>query len=136
MDNVDETKPKTKSIRVVKMAELHTDYPIVSEGRKWVNYGEGNEYPEYLLDLFLYSPTNSAVIGATSQMIVGSGLQVENQEGNPIAANAVSNYFSLKKLKKLAFNLKTYELPKATISPIISWPSIRGAGSVRLPLMV
>lgn len=108
MDNVDETKPKTKSIRVVKMAELHTDYPIVSEGRKWVNYGEGNEYPEYLLDLFLYSPTNSAVIGATSQMIVGSGLQVENQEGNPIAANAVSNYFSLKKLKKLAFNLKTY----------------------------
>ena len=60
---MEETK---NNIRVIEMEAVATNYPIVNETKKWVEYGEGNAYPEYLLDLFLESPTNSAIITALS----------------------------------------------------------------------
>lgn len=96
------------NIRVVKLAEMETDYPVIDQNRRFVTYGLNNSYPEYLLDLYLYSPTNNAVIAATSQMIAGEGLSVKDEKATPLGAKVLSNLFDEAKILKTAFNLKTF----------------------------
>lgn len=99
--------PKPSSIRVVELAELETEYPVQTEQRKWVSYGEYNSYPDFLFELFLYSPTNSAVINATSQMIAGGGVSIDEQL-YPLAATELNNLLNHEAIVKTAFNLKTF----------------------------
>ena len=101
-------KENKNNVRVVQLAELTTDYPIQSENRRFVMYGMNNQYPEFLLDLYLYSPTNNAIVGATSQMIAGGGVEVEDETATPLAATELNTLLDREKILKTAFNLKTY----------------------------
>lgn len=122
-------------MRVVELNALDTEYPIIEVGRgAWVTYGESNSYPSYLLDLFLESPTNNAIITATANMIAGDGLEIQNPELNPLANRMLQQMFTPKNLKKLAFNLKLYgyapviikggkTVMSATVSDASKWRS-------------
>lgn len=44
-------------------------------GAKYVEYGKDNDYPEYLNEVYLGSPTHKALVDSISYMIVGNGLQ-------------------------------------------------------------
>lgn len=104
-----EENKNNSHFRTIELGALETEYPVITEGRfRWVGYGESNSYPEYLLDLFLESPTNNAIVTATANMIAGDGLEVDNPEQNPIANKMLQRLFSPKNLKKIAFNLKLY----------------------------
>jgi hypothetical protein len=50
--------------------------PIISESynKDWINFGEDNQYPEYLLDLYRTSPKNAAMLNTISDMISGEGI--------------------------------------------------------------
>ena len=98
----------SSNIRVIELAQIDTDYPIQSKNRRFVNYGNTNQYPEFLLDLYLYSPTNNAVIAATSQMIAGGGIEVSDETASPLAATELAALLTTEKIVKTAFNLKTY----------------------------
>ena len=43
--------------------------PVVHENSRdnWVDYGEDNDYFQYLIDRYTYSPTNNAIITAISR---------------------------------------------------------------------
>jgi len=85
-------------------------------GLDWITYGDGeykNNYPQYLIDLYNNSATNSAIINATAAMIAGDDFIVEDNKD-------LAQYVELKKflqsvntketahelLVKLAFDLK------------------------------
>ena len=94
--------------------------PVIQEvrGRDYIEYGTDdwrNLYPQFLIDLYYNSSTHAAVINATSEMIAGENLIIEDDEDLNLAA-----YVKLKKfmrhanrkeslhqvIKKVAFDFK------------------------------
>ena len=73
-----------QNLRVIKLTSYTS--PKVSEKPRnaWVEYGEDNNFYQYLIDLFHSSPTNNAAIQGISDLIYGEGL--EAAEGSSLEA--------------------------------------------------
>ena len=94
--------------------------PIVQEvrGRDWIEYGTEdwrNLYPQFLIDLYYSSSISAAIINATSEMIAGENLIIEDEEDRDLEARVKLQNFmdrangneSLHEvLKKVAFDFK------------------------------
>lgn len=92
---------------------------IESAGKDYIEFGEAeyrNQYPQFLIDLYQSSATHSAIVNATSDMIAGQEIVID-EEGD------LTNIVELKKflgdingkggtahelLKKTAFDLKLH----------------------------
>ena len=72
------------NLKIIKLASYTS--PKVSEKPKnaWVEYGEDNNFYQYLIDLFHSSPTNNAAIQGISDLIYGEGM--EAAEGSSLEA--------------------------------------------------
>lgn len=70
--------------------------PVISENSRkgWVEYGEDNDYFQYLISRYNGSPTNNAVISGIIDMVFGKGLDATDSAKNP------QGYLQLKKLIK------------------------------------
>ena len=70
--------------------------PVVSENARkgWVEYGDDNDYFQYLIDRYNGSPTNNAVISGIIDMVFGQGIDATDSGKNP------EGYLQLKKLIK------------------------------------
>lgn len=62
--------------------------PRFKESRRfdWVNYGEANDYPDYLINLFNGSPTHQAIVSGKKDYIFGKGVEVPNSPNTADAA--------------------------------------------------
>tara|TARA_R100001509_G_scaffold54475_1_gene29855 strand:+ start:6781 stop:8790 length:2010 start_codon:yes stop_codon:yes gene_type:complete len=94
--------------------------PIISEtrGRDWIEYGTDdwkNLYPQFLIDLYYSSSITAAIINATSEMIAGEDLIIEDEEDRDLEARVKLQNFmdrangneSLHEvIKKLSFDFK------------------------------
>ena len=73
--------------------ETYTSPTIVEQKNKeWVEYGQDNNYYQYLIDLYYGSATNNACIKGISDLIYGDGLEVIRADRH------LSGYLDLKKL--------------------------------------
>ena len=61
--------------------------PVVAEarGRDWIEYGDANGdwrnlYPQFLIDLYYSSSISAAIINATSEMISGKDIIIEDED--------------------------------------------------------
>lgn len=100
--------------------EQQTAPKIVENDRTdWVEFGEGeykNQYPQFLIELYNSSATHSAVVNATSEMIAGQEVVIEedsdlttNVELKQFFANINGKGGSVEELlKKTAFDLKLH----------------------------
>lgn len=70
--------------------------PAISENARsgWVEYGEDNNYFQYLIDRYNGSPTNNAVVSGVIDMIFGKGIDATDSDKNP------EGYLQLRKLIK------------------------------------
>jgi hypothetical protein len=70
--------------------------PVISENARsgWVEYGEDNNYFQYLIDRYNGSPTNNAVVSGVIDMIFGKGIDATDSASNP------EGYLQLRKLIK------------------------------------
>lgn len=70
--------------------------PAISENSRlgWVEYGEDNNYFQYLIDRYNGSPTNNAVVSGVIDMIFGKGIDATDSAKNP------EGYLQLRKLIK------------------------------------
>jgi len=70
--------------------------PVISENSRkgWVEYGEDNDYFQYLISRYNGSPTNNAVISGIIDMVFGKGLDATDSAKNP------QGYLQLRKLIK------------------------------------
>lgn len=82
------------NIRLINMASYVS--PRISEGNRlnWVEYGDDNNYFQYLIDRYNGSPTNNAIVTGIVDMIFGKGIDAANSSDNP------SGYLELRKLIK------------------------------------
>ena len=89
---------------------------IEINGADWIGYGDGeykNNYPQYIIDLYNNSATNSAIINATSAMIAGEDFIVEDSDNleqyvaiKKFLASVNSTESAHELFVKLAFDLK------------------------------
>jgi len=53
---------------------------------EWVEYGDDNDFPGYLIELFHASPTHNALCNTIAQMIFGQGFDANTLEGRMFLA--------------------------------------------------
>ena len=70
--------------------------PRITENSRlgWVEYGDDNNYFQYLIDRYNGSPTNNAVVSGVIDMIFGKGLDATDSAKNP------EGYLQLRKIIK------------------------------------
>ena len=82
------------NVRLINMASYVS--PKISENTRlsWVEYGDDNNFFQYLIDRYNGSPTNNAIVTGIVDMIFGKGVDAANSSDNP------SGYLELRKLIK------------------------------------
>ena len=82
--------------------------PEVTEvnNRDWVGYGDDNNYYQYLIDRFIGSPTNNAIINAVSDLIYGKGIDATDSNKKPDEYAAMRSLIQEDCLRKVTSDLK------------------------------
>lgn len=64
---------------ILKLAQyVPKSYEEKSSGKGWINYGDDNLYPQYLVDLYQKSGTHNALCTSIGYMIFGEGLKTDS----------------------------------------------------------
>jgi len=82
--------------------------PQVKEvsGKNFIEYGQDNNYFQYLIDRYNGSPTNNAIINGVSEMIYGKGLDATNSNKKPNEYAQMKSLFNNDCVRKLCYDLK------------------------------
>ncbi len=95
-----------ETIHVLNLSS-YTAPPVVENARnEWVEYGEDNNYFQYLIDRYNGSPTNNAAVNGISEMIYGRGLEATDSEEKPEAYAQMRELFSKDCMKKVCYDYK------------------------------
>jgi len=68
------------NLDLVKLSHYNIPHLVEDTKNDWVNFGQDNLYPNYLLDLFLGSAINGALVKSIGAMIYGEGLAATNAD--------------------------------------------------------
>lgn len=80
---------------------------VIEDKRKdWVAYGDDNDYYQYLIDLFINSTTNNAIISGISNMIFGKGIDALDSSSKPDQYAAMKSIFSDSCMRKVILDFK------------------------------
>jgi hypothetical protein len=93
-------------LRVVNFSTYTSPKITEQKNRDWVNYGEDNNYYQYLIDRYNGSATNNAIINGISEMIYGKGLDATDSNRKPDEYAQMMSLFSKDCVRKLAYDLK------------------------------
>ena len=66
-----------------------------AKGKEWVNYGERNDYPQQLLDLYDNAPKHRAIIDGKADLIAGKGWATNNKAINTISEAKLIDFSAL-----------------------------------------
>jgi hypothetical protein len=92
------------SIESIKLASYQPRSFREIEKGEWVNYGEDNLFPQYLVDLFHQSPTHNALCTTIAMMIYGEGFDPADLNAKLLFAQ-----WGLEdELRKVALDLKIH----------------------------
>ena len=96
----------TNNLHIVKLASYNR--PRISEDPKkeWINYGDDNNYYQYLIDLYINSTTNHSIISSVSQMIFGKGLDALDSNKKPNEYAMMRSIMGDNDLRKIVLDLK------------------------------
>lgn len=94
------------SIKLVNMASYTTPKVVESPAKEWVEYGDDNNYYQYLIDRYNGSAVNNAIITGISEMIYGQGLSCTDASKKPLDHAKMKMIFKDECLKKVCLDLK------------------------------
>lgn len=82
--------------------------PVVSESgrRDWVEFGENNDYFQYLIDRYNGSPTNNAIINGVIELVHGKGLDATDSQRKPESYAAMKSLFKAKEIRRIVSDFK------------------------------
>ncbi|QDP55668.1 MAG: putative portal protein, partial [Prokaryotic dsDNA virus sp.] len=94
------------NLHIVNLSSYNKPKIKEDKQRDWVNYGQNNDFYSYLIDLYVESTTNNAIINGVSQMIYGKGLDALDSSTKTEEYAALKGIFNNTCLRKIAFDLK------------------------------
>ncbi len=68
------------NLDLIKLSHYNIPHLVEKSNQDWVSFGEDNLYPNYLLELFLGSAINGALVKSIGAMIYGEGLAATNAD--------------------------------------------------------
>jgi hypothetical protein len=72
----------------------------------WVEYGDDNNYFQYLIDRYNGSPTNNAIINGIIDMVFGKGLGATNAAQKPDEYAMMMSLFSKQTVSRVCADFK------------------------------
>jgi hypothetical protein len=102
------------NLNLVKLSHYNIPHLVEKSNQDWVSFGEDNLYPNYLLDLFLGSAINGALVKSIGAMIYGEGLAATNADESDATKESYLRLTELLHnsdddvLKDLAMDLKLF----------------------------
>ena len=95
-----------ENLHIVNLASYNRPQISEDKQREWVNYGDDNNYYQYLIDLYTNSTTNNAIINGIANMIYGKGIDALNNSQKPNEYAAMRSIVSDHCLRKVCLDLK------------------------------
>jgi hypothetical protein len=91
----------SSKVHVVNFSSYTT--PVVKEvqGKDWVEYGEDNDYFQYIIDRYNGSPTNNAILNSLIDLTYGKGLDATDSARKPSEYAAMRGLFTKDCLRKV-----------------------------------
>ena len=68
------------NLDLIKLSHYNIPHLVEDNKNDWISFGEDNLYPNYILELFLGSAINGALIKSIGAMIYGEGLAATNAD--------------------------------------------------------
>ena len=91
----------SSKVHVVNFSSYTT--PVVKEvqGKDWVEYGEDNDYFQYIIDRYNGSPTNNAILNSLIDLTYGKGIDATDSARKPSEYAAMRGLFTKDCLRKV-----------------------------------
>jgi hypothetical protein len=96
----------SNNVHVLNLSAYTT--PVIQESKRdaWVDFGEDNNYYQFLLDRYTNSTTNNAIINNISRLVYGRGLSAVDASRKPNEYASAMAMFSKECLRKIALDRK------------------------------
>ena len=94
------------NLHIVNLASYNRPKIIEDKRRDWVNYGEDNNYYQYLINLYTNSTTNHSIINGVSNMIYGKGIDATDSNTKTEEYAALRSIFGKTDLRNVVLDLK------------------------------
>jgi hypothetical protein len=96
----------SNNVHILNLSAYTT--PVIQESKRdaWVDFGEDNNYYQFLLDRYTNSTTNSAIINNISRLIYGRGLSATDASRKPNEYAQAMALFNKDCLRKIAIDRK------------------------------
>ena len=97
---------RNDNIKIVELASYSA--PEIKEDKRndWVNYGEDNNYFQFLIDRYRNSTTNNAIINNITRLVYGYGVGALDGRRKPNEYAQFMSMFSKEDVRKLVLELK------------------------------
>jgi hypothetical protein len=94
------------SVHIIELSSYTT--PSIQEAKRdeWVEFGEDNNFFQFLIDRYNGSTTNSAIINTVARLIYGRGLSALNAAQKPAEYAQMMALFSAEDLRKICHDRK------------------------------
>ena len=94
------------NIHILNLSAYNSPVIVESKNKEFVEYGEDNNYFQYLIDRFLYSNTNNAIITGVANMVYGKGIDATDSNRKPNEYAQMKSIIKPQCLKKVALERK------------------------------
>jgi hypothetical protein len=94
------------SLEFIQLQSYTAPSIVEQKNKDWVQYGDDNNYYQYLIDLYHSSPTNNACIKGTVDQIFGKGLEVTRASRDLAGYIEFKKMFSSDDIRAIAMDLK------------------------------
>ena len=94
------------NLHLIQLAQYERPSIIEERNRDWVAIGDDNNYYQCLIDAYMDSTTNKAVINGIVNQIYGKGLDATDSNKKPEQYAQMISLFHKDCVRKLCFDLK------------------------------
>ena len=99
-------KVEKGKIHIVNMSSYTRPEIVEQYNRDWVEYGEDNNYFDYLIDRYNGSATNNAAINGIAEMIYGKGIDAVEEDAKGKDYKEMKELFTKSCMKKICYDYK------------------------------
>ena len=94
------------NVHILQLAKYEA--PVIQEAKRenWVEFGEDNDYYNFLINCYTNSTTNNAIINNVARLINGKGLSATNASQKPSEYAQMMSLFSRECVRHLCMDLK------------------------------
>ena len=94
------------NVHFIKLSDYQQPKSIESKNKEWVEFGDNNNYFQYLIDRYNFSTTNNAVINNIVKLAYGKGLKARNSKLNPERWAKAVSLFKKDAIRKVILDFK------------------------------